>query len=131
MKVGTKAKSDLGNLIRKNISEEFREKHMSGNLSNTVYVERLPDKVRVVVPARTYNMLKFQTQGVIVHTGNRSYASKLDRFGSEFYIYPFGTRKGSRLIKPHNHIGYVDKAIMLSIRQWMAKSDAKGRIKEI
>lgn len=101
--------------------EEFAIKHLSMNLVNTIEVHNNPDGIQIVIPAKTYNMLLYQTQGVVVHTSHGSYASKLDKEGSQFYVYPNGARKGSKKIKPGNHKGYVDRVINEAINEWMVK----------
>lgn len=110
--------TSLSNIIVKNLQEEFREKKLSGNLINTIQIEISADEVKIHIPAKTYDMLLFQAKGVVVHDGRGSYASKLDTTGSEFYIYPTMQKRGSFLIKPHNHIGYIERIINKSIREW-------------
>ena len=108
----------LRDIIIRNLQEEFQEKHLSGNLINTIKIENLGDKINIHIPAQVYNMSLYQSQGVVVHTGRGSYASKLDKTGSEFYIYPNRGSKGSFKIKPGNHKGYIDKIIDKSIKEW-------------
>lgn len=110
----------LGNILIKRIQTEFAVKHLSKNLVNTLKIYVMDGKVEVVIPAQTYNMLKYQKDKVIIHTSHGSYASKLDVTGSEFFIYPGEGRKGSWLRKPHNHIGYVDKVIKEAINEWLS-----------
>lgn len=112
---------ELAMIIVKKLQEEFRIKHLSGNLVNTIQIVNLQDRVQVIIPAQTYNMLLFQTKGVVVHTSHGSYASKLDKEGSSFMTYPNGSRKGSRRIKPGNHQGYVDKIVDEAVNEWMKK----------
>lgn len=108
-------------IILDKIKAEFETKHMSGNLVNTIEVQNGPDGISIVIPARTYNMLMFQTKGVVIHTSHGSYASKLDKEGSQFYVYPNGTRKGSKRVKPGNHKGFIDKVVDEAVNEWMAK----------
>ena len=108
----------LSNIIIRRLKEEFSIKKLSGNLINTITVEQGENDIKINIPAQTYNMLLYQSKGVVVHTSHGSYASKLDEEGSEFYVYPEGTRKGSRLIKPHNHKGYINKVINEAIQEW-------------
>lgn len=116
---------DLARIIQEKLKEEFADKHLSGNLINTIKIENNVDEIKIHIPAQTYNMLKYQQEGVIIHTGHGSYASKLDTVGSEFYIYHKNTRKGSFKIKPHNHIGYIDRVINKAIKEWRQGKDAK------
>ena len=119
MKVGEKELEMLAKLIIEKLKEEFSVKHLSKNLINTLKIENLGDEIKIYIPAKTYNMLLFQREGVVVHTSNGSYASRLDETGSEFYVYPNKkTRKGAKRIAPHNHKGYVDKVINQAIREW-------------
>lgn len=126
MNVGEKELERLANLIVAKLTEEFSAKHLSGNLLNTIKIENMGNEIKIHIPARTYNMLLFQTQGVVIHTSNGSYASRLDESGSEFYSYSQGTRKGGKRVKPGNHKGYVDRIINSAISEW---SSALGKDK--
>lgn len=119
---------DLANLIVKYLQAEFEEKHLSGNLVNTIEVNYLNGAIQVHIPAKTYNMLMYQMKGVVIHTSHGSYASKIDKEGSEFYVYPQGGRKGSKLIKPHNHKGYVEDVIDQAVSSWLALKGIKASI---
>lgn len=116
--IGEKELERLATLIVNKLKEEFTQKHLSGNLLKTITIERMGDQINIIIPAKTYNMLLYQTQGVVVHTSHGSYASKLDEEGSSFMIYPSGTRKGSKRIKPGNHKGYIDNIIDNAIQEW-------------
>jgi hypothetical protein len=113
------------------LQDEFQEKHLSGNLIRTVDVIIDEDNIRIEIPAPTYNMLKYQKEGVVVHTNHGSYASKLDIEGSSFMIYPNDSRKGSFRIHPGNHQGFVDKVLKSAIQEWLGQlQDYKGKITE-
>lgn len=118
MKVGEKELEQLANLIIEKLREEFSIKHLSKNLINTIKVENVGDEIKIHIPAQTYNMLKFQQEGVVIHTSKGSYASRLDETGSEFYSYNKGTRTGGERIAPHNHKGYIEKIINQAIAEW-------------
>lgn len=114
----------LAYFVKKEIQADFEEKHLSGNLMNTIRVNKTGDGFEVEIPAEIYNMYKFQRYGVVVYTGEGSYASELDEEGSAFYVYKKG---GGRIwIEPRNHIGYVEDAIRRAIPQWMASCGLKG-----
>ena len=115
---GEKELELLASIIVKNLKEEFALKHLSGNLVNTIKIEKMGDEINIHIPAQTYNMLLYQSKGVVVHTSNGSYASKLDEEGSSFMVYPNGKKSGSKRISPRNHKGYIDKVINKSIREW-------------
>ena len=118
MKVGEKELQLLAELIVRKLHEEFRIKHLSRNLVNTIQVENYGDEIKINIPAKTYNMLLYQTKGVVVHTSNGSYASRLDKEGSKFFLYQNGMRKGAKLLKPGNHKGYIEKVINEAILEW-------------
>lgn len=126
MEVGEKELQELAETIVKKLKEEFKLKHLSGNLINTIKIENYGGEIKINIPAQTYNMLLYQTKGVVVHTSHGSYASKLDEEGSKFYKYPNGTRKGSKMVKPGNHKGYVDRIINSALQEW---SSSIGRDK--
>lgn len=111
--------SALQRIIVDKLKEEFSLKKLSGNLKNTISVEATTNEIQIKIPAKTYNMLLYQTKGVVIHTSHGSYASKLDTVGSEFYAYSKNGRKNSHLIKPHNHKGYIDRIINDAIREWL------------
>lgn len=120
----------LAEIIVQKIKEEFEHKHLSRNLMNTVQIIATDDSIKVEIPAKTYNMLLYQTKKVVVHNGKGSYASKLDTDGSQFFVYPKGTRKGSYRIAPHNHEGFVDSVIELAVSEWLAKLQKYKVVKE-
>lgn len=114
-------KNKLANYIIEELKREFSVKHLSKNLINTVKVLDEGDEIRIEIPARTYNMLKYQKEGVVVYTSHGSYASRLDKEGSSFNIYPNSNRTGSFRLKTGNHIGYVDKIINNALQRFLAE----------
>ena len=108
----------LSNIILRKLREEFSVKHLSGNLINTIQIEKSADEIKISIPAQTYNMLLYQEKGVVVHTSHGSYASKIDEEGSSFMVYPNDGRKGAYRVYPRNHKGYVDKVINSAIQEW-------------
>lgn len=127
MAIGEKELRMLGEIIVQKLKEEFSLKHLSGNLVNTISVEMVSDEIKIRIPAQTYNMLLYQSKGVVVHTSHGSYASKLDEEGSSFMVYPGGERKGSHRVSPRNHKGYIDRIINSSIQDW--KGLVEGKVK--
>ena len=119
--ISQSALEELAQIIVKKLQEEFAVKRMSGNLIKTIQVEEQEGDIKIIIPAKTYNMFLYQTEGVVVHTSNGSYASKLDIEGSSFMVYPYGTRKGSYRVNPGNHKGYIDKIIQESLAEWVEK----------
>lgn len=103
----------LAENIYKQVRREFAKKHMSGNLAKTMHFHKTNNGYVVTIPAEIYNMYQYQMHGVIIPTGKGSYASRLDKEGSKFFIYD--KKGGRRWIEPKNHIGYVDESIRKAI----------------
>lgn len=128
MKVTNEELADLANIIVEKLRQEFSLKKLSGNLLKTIQVLNEGDKIQVIIPARTYNMLQYQKNKVIIHTSHGSYASKLDETGSEFFIYPGNSRKGSFKIHPGNHVGYVNNVVNQAVSEWLGKKSQKYKM---
>ena len=125
MNIGKAELELLANTILEKLREEFANKHLSRNLINTIKIESVGDEINIQIPAQTYDTLLFQSVGVVVHTGNTSYASALDKEGSEFYAYPSGKK-----ITPRNHKGYIDKIINKALLEWSSLI-GKDKIKKM
>lgn len=118
--------SSLAYFVKAEIREDFKHRHLSGNLMETIRVGKTPDGFEVEIPAEIYDMYEFQMTGAIVYTGEGSYANQLDIAGSEFWtFYLDGSR---RYVKPHNHINYAENAIKRAVDKWMKSIHAKGEI---
>ena len=128
MNRGKKELELLSSIIVKNLKEEFAIKHLSKNLINTIKIEFLENEIKIYIPARTYNMLEYKRNKVIVYTSHGSYASKIDESGTSFMIYRGDTRKRSFRYRTDNHIGYIDRVINKSIEEW--SEIIKGKIKK-
>lgn len=117
----------LGELIAQKLQIEFQDKHLSGNLANTIQLVRVSDNtIQVQIPAETYKMYQWFAHRVVIHDGKGSYASELDLEGSSFMAY---TKKGRFLVKPGNHKGYIDKVINEAVQEWMANlTDLQAKI---
>lgn len=120
---------ELGLCIYKALKKEFGEKHLSGNLLNTIEIISTTDGDYVIrIPAQTYNMLLYQEKGVVIHTNHGSYAKKLDKEGSSFMVYPNGQRKGSYRVSPRNHKGFVNKIINEAIQEWLSSNGIEAEV---
>ena len=87
------------------IMKDFRDLHLSGNLTNTLTVEREGlNKVTIRIPAQIYDMYKYLKEKVIIYTGQGSYASRLNDEGSYIFKKYIG-----------NHIRYIDSSISLAM----------------
>lgn len=108
----------LADIIEAIIRDGFEEKHLSGNLMDTMSASETADGAEVRIPAPIYNMYKYQMSGAIIPTGG-SYAEQLNEEGSAFFIYK---RSGGRFwIEPRNHVNFADEAIEMGIEQWLAE----------
>lgn len=110
---------DLKDLIIEEIKNDFKDKHLSKNLVNTISFEKTEEGLNIKIPAEIYNFYQFFSHGVVISKGIGSYASSLDEIGSEFMVYP---EHGPRFVaKPHNHIGYVERAINNALEKWFQR----------
>lgn len=117
--ISNDALNELKDLIIEEIKNDFIDKHLSKNLVNTIYFKKTEEGYDIVIPAEIYNFYKFFKDGSIVPRGTGSYASELDQEGSTIMVYP---HKGKRfLLKPGNHVGYVDRAINSALERWLQK----------
>ena len=110
----------LAEMIIQNIRADFAVKHLSGNLVNTIQVENTKDGIKIIIPAEIYDIYQYLDKGVIIKTGQGSYASELDINGSSF-----GRNK------THNHKGYVDRAIDNAVNMWVSSIQDKMQIEGI
>ena len=124
---GSKELALLSEIIVKNLLAEFEEKHLSGNLMESIRVESLEDEIKIYIPAETYNMLEYFRTGAVVKTYRGSYASKLDEEGSSFRIYPGGKTSNSFKANYGNHKGYIDRVINQSLREWSGLLGGKAK----
>lgn len=106
----------LAEHIQNSIYKEFEEKHLSGNLMNTMFIKDCENGYELHIPAEIYNMYQYFTHNVVIPTGKGSYASQLNEEGSAFMVYEKGKKR--RLVKPRNHIGYIEKAIDEGVDLW-------------
>ena len=87
------------------IMKDFKDLHLSGNLMDTLTVEREGlNKVTIRIPAQVYDMYKYVKDKVIVYTNQGSYASKLNEEGSYIFKKYIG-----------NHIRYFDSSLTLAL----------------
>lgn len=89
----------LVNFIKNRIRENFETIHLSENLINTIEVRRTTLGFEIDIPAEMYDIPRFESEGVIVYTGEGSYAQEVDIVG--------GFSK--------KHKNYVEKAIQEGI----------------
>ena len=112
----------LGKIILRKLNEEFDLKHLSGNLIRTIRVESSSDEIKIHIPAEIYDVLEYKRRGVVVPTGEGSYASKLDIEGSSYMV-------GSKRYSPHNHIGYINKVVNEAIEEWSHRLPSGSEMK--
>lgn len=107
---------ELGYYIKEAIQEEFRFIHLSGNLANTVKIEIVDNKkVKVVIPAETYNLAEYRKNKVIVHDHKGSYADIVNKTG--------GFSK--------THQNFVDRCTQTGLQKWLATKNEKVKVESI
>lgn len=100
---------DLANKIKKYIKQDFEETHLSGNLMENINVTLTSKGISIEIPAEMYDIKKFLREGVIVYTGEGSYAEQVDEVGGF-------SRK---------HKNYVEIAIRKALREWLTENNFK------
>ena len=73
---------DLTREMEEELKAKYRIPHLSGNSSDTIYSEFVSttgiSKGIIHIPAERYNIPKFLQEGVIVYTGEGSYANEIE-----------------------------------------------------
>ena len=93
---------DLANRIHARIYGDFTKTHLSRNLMNTLEIRETQNGIEVEIPAEMYDIPLYIMTGVIVHTGEGSYAQEVNKTGG------FSGK----------HLNYVEEAISQSITEW-------------
>lgn len=113
MEITEQLKQELAMIIVELIKQEFKIKHLSMNLVNTIKIYKNDaGNVVVEIPAEMYNISKFKKDGSIIYTNKGSYAEEVNRSGGF---------SGS-------HTGYIEKCIANGIKIWMSRNGIKGRV---
>lgn len=106
-------KEQLARLIVEQIKEEFKIKHLSLNLVNTIKVySGVEGSWFVEIPAEMYDFKIFRKSGAVVPIGKGSYASKIDNTGGFS-----GTHKD-----------YIDRCINKAIQIWLKQNNINGKV---
>lgn len=78
----TALQRQLAQAIRQNIYQDFAERHVTGNLMNTIEVIYGEDEVRVRVPAVRYDQKEWsKSKAIILLPHEGSYANQVDVTG--------------------------------------------------
>lgn len=102
----------LAEKIKAYIKKDFEEVHLSRNLMDTISVYATEKGFNVDIPAEIYDIDKYLNDGVIIYTGEGSYAQEVNQSG--------GWSK--------SHIGYVEYSIKRAIFDWVVENEY--RVKE-
>ena len=105
--------AQLTMLIKEYILREFEFIHLSQNLIDTIYLESTENGFAIHIPAEIYDIDLYKEKGVIVYTGDGSYAQEVNISGGF----------------SHTHRGYIEDCIHLAIRDFFKKKGTM--IKEI
>jgi len=106
-------------LLVKNIKDEFKLKHVSMQLADTIVVYETDKGYNVEIPADKYDIWKFLYEGVVIPTNNGSYANTVD-------IY-----KNLKVPQPHTntHKNYVSRCIEKTLKEFpdVVKNNYRGQ----
>lgn len=103
----------LANKIVEKLKKNFANVYLSGNLKDTIKVNKTPNGFEVEIPAKIYDLAKFYKTGAIIYTNNGSYASEVDETGGFSGV----------------HKNYVEMAIYQAIYEWMKENNYNGSVK--
>ena len=103
----------LAQMIQEQIEMEFERVHYSGNLKNTIEVNRTANGFEVVIPAEMYDLWTYQNKGAIIYTGEGSYAQAVNEEGG------FSGK----------HVDYVERAISNALALWNATYQLHGKVR--
>lgn len=103
------------------VQEGFARVHLSGNLMDTMAVETATsgetgkaNGVALSIPAEKYDLDRFYDDGVVVYTGDGSYANEVDATGGF---------SGA-------HIGYVGMAVNAAVEAVLRAYPGKAEVVE-
>lgn len=105
MKFSDFEKQLLANLVVDEIKEEFARIHLSGNLASNIKVIFESDKLRIEIPADTYNVWLYKNRGIVVYNGKGSYASEVDTKGG------FSGK----------HTNFLNRCVIRAVEKFMAQ----------
>lgn len=102
----------LATLIKQNIEKEFAYIHVTQNLIDTIQILPSENGFYIDIPADMYDLKSWYEKGLIIYTGEGSYAQAVNELGGF----------------SRTHTGYVEYAIKKAIKEFL---DQKGlRVKE-
>ena len=81
MAIDLQEKLQLANKIVEKIMQDFQLVHLSTNLMSTIEVRVVGNNVEIEIPANIYDVEKYLNEGVLIFTGEGSYASDVDTYG--------------------------------------------------
>ena len=139
--------TELAMEILESLKMEFKDKHLTGNLLRHTTIIETNDYVEIHIQAPSYDFYEYFINGVVVPPKKAGvpteYASLLDTQGSEYTLYwmePARSGRGKILpgrsnikkkeMRPHNHIGYVNKTLSEGISNWMNKQNLNIKLEQ-
>lgn len=100
---------DLARKIIDYIKKDFEEVHLSGNLMDNIVYSFTERGIDIEIPAEIYDIDLYVEKGVIVYTGEGSYAQDVNITG--------GFSK--------EHKSYVEISIRNAINDWLKENNFK------
>lgn len=111
MKITENELLDLTNKINSKLKDNFAKIHLSRNLIDTIEIRRTNYGYEIEIPAEIYDIRRYIDEGIVVYTGEGSYANEVNKTGgfSKF------------------HKNYVEKAIFEGIAEWINENKINVR----
>lgn len=116
---------ELAKEILESLKKEFKDKHLTGNLLRNTTIVETDKYVEIRISAPSYDFYEYFINSVVIPPKRgglpTEYASFIDTQGSEYTMYWRDNNKNvhKQKMKPHNHIGYVNRTLTEGITNWM------------
>ena len=101
----------LVQLIKEYIEKEFEYIHVTHNLVDTIQITPSENGFYLDIPAEMYDLREWYEKGLIIYTGEGSYAQAVNELGGF----------------SRTHTGYVEYCIKLAIQEWMKQKGYRAK----
>lgn len=99
----------LASNIIEYLKKDFDVIRLSGNLRNTITLEKDDDGLIIKIPAMKYNIGLWKAKGVIVYTHEGSYATTVNKYNK-------------------NHKSFVEKSIQRGINDFLQQKNIQAEV---
>ncbi len=117
---------ELALLISNEIKNDFIRKHLANVVSTHIEITLTDDEAKIFIHAPKYDTAVYIDTGVVIYTGDGSYAYDLASEGSviEKYRIPHQEPRITKITRKYyygNHENFVEEAIKRALKLWNYK----------